>query len=201
MALTFHEVAHGFVAKRLGDPTADERGRLTLNPLMHIDPFGTIIFPLMLWLFSSPIIFGWAKPVPVDPNYFRKPLKGMMWVGMAGPIANVVLAACGALLFRGFMAIMPAAALDSISTIMQFLLVFILVNMVLCVFNLIPIPPLDGSRILTGLLPRRLAISYLRLERYGFIILIALLYFGVFKRVVFPVAIGFVEVLIGFRLF
>ncbi len=100
LALTCHEVAHGYVAKRLGDPTADELGRLTLNPIKHISLFGTIIFPLMLFMAHSPVIFGWAKPVPVDARYFRNPLRGMMWVGMAGPVANFILATVAGVIIR-----------------------------------------------------------------------------------------------------
>ena len=192
LALTCHEVAHGYVAKRLGDPTADELGRLTLNPIKHISLFGTIIFPLLLYFAHSPVIFGWAKPVPVNPRYFRHPLRGMMWVGMAGPATNFILATVAGLLFR---LLAPLASEQSI--LLDFVLVFMLVNLVLGFFNLIPIPPLDGSRIVTGVLPRNLAIEYLRLERYGFMILILLLYLGIFRRFVFPVAIRCAEFLVG----
>ena len=200
LALTCHEVAHGYVARRLGDPTAEESGRLSLNPLKHISPFGTIIFPFLLWYFKSPIIFGWAKPVPVDPRYFRNPLKGMMWVGMAGPATNIVLAGIAALIFRGLVGVSEAAAFGQFSLLIQFLLVFILINAVLCVFNLIPIPPLDGSRIVAGLLPRSWARVYLRVERYGFMLLILLLWLGVFRRVIFPVSWKIAEALIGYKL-
>ena len=191
LALTCHEVAHGYVAKRLGDPTADEQGRLTLNPIKHISLLGTIIFPLLLYFAHSPVIFGWAKPVPVDPRYFRRPLRGMMWVGMAGPVANFILAIIAAIVFR---LLAPLASEQSV--LLEFVLVFMLVNLVLGFFNLIPIPPLDGSRIVSGLLPRNLAIEYLRLERYGFMILFLLLYLGIFSRFVFPVAIRCAELLV-----
>ena len=184
LALTCHEVAHGYVAKRLGDPTAEELGRLTLNPIKHISLFGTIMFPLMLYLAHSPVIFGWAKPVPVDPRYFRHPLRGMMWVGMAGPVANFILATMAAVMFR-----LLAPLTSGQSILLEFVFFFMLVNTVLGFFNLIPIPPLDGSRIVTGLLPRNLAIEYMKLERFGFLILIGLLYLGVFGRFVFPFAI------------
>lgn len=200
LALTCHEVAHGYVAKRLGDPTAELRGRLTLNPLKHIDPFGTIIFPALLWLFDSPVIFGWAKPVPIDPRYFRKPLKGMMWVGLAGPVTNFLLAAAASLLFRGLVSFSDFGIPAGFSILVQFLIVFILLNLVLGLFNLIPIPPLDGSRIVTGLLPRNAAFEFMKLERYGFVILFALLYLRIFSRFFLPIAFWLAELLTGFRL-
>jgi len=192
LALTCHEVAHGYVAKRLGDPTAEELGRLTLNPIKHISLFGTVLFPLMLYLAHFPVIFGWAKPVPVDPRYFRNPLKGMMWVGMAGPVANFILATIAAAFFR-----LLAPLTSGQSILLEFVLLFMLVNLVLGFFNLIPIPPLDGSRIVTGLLPRNLAIEYLRIERFGFLILIGLLYLGVFGLFILPIAIRCAEFLVG----
>jgi len=192
LALTCHEVAHGYVAKRLGDPTAEELGRLTLNPIKHISMFGTILFPIMLYLAHSPVIFGWAKPVPVDPRYFRNPLRGMMWVGMAGPIANFILATIAA---AAFWLLKPLMSGQSI--LLDFVILFMLVNIVLGFFNLIPIPPLDGSRIVTGLLPRKLAIEYMKIERFGFLILFGLLYLGIFRRLIFPFAIRFAEFLVG----
>ncbi len=193
LALTCHEVAHGYVAKRLGDPTAEELGRLTLNPIKHISLFGTIMFPLMLYLAHSPVIFGWAKPVPVDPRYFRNPLKGMMWVGMAGPVANFILATIAAAFFR-----LLAPLTSGQSILLEFVFFFMLVNLVLGFFNLIPIPPLDGSRIVTGLLPRNLAIEYMKLERFGFLILFGLLYLGVFGLFILPIAIRCAEFLVGY---
>jgi len=195
LALTCHEFAHGYVAYRLGDPTAKFQGRLTFNPLKHIDIFGTIIFPVLLWLLRFPVIFGWAKPVPVDPRYFRRPLKGMMWVGMAGPLANILLALGSAILFRGSVAFLPFAALANV------LFVFVLVNTILAVFNLIPIPPLDGSRILAGLLPQEAALRFLQVERYGFVILFLLLWSGVFGRVIYPLALGLAGIFTGVRLY
>ena len=192
LALTFHEVAHGYVARRLGDPTAEEMGRLSLNPAKHISIFGTILFPLMLYLAHSPVIFGWAKPVPVDARYFRNPLRGMMWVGMAGPVANFILALAGALVFRLLKGLIAGQSLLLDLTVM-----FIFINLILGLFNLIPIPPLDGSRIVTGLLPRRLAVEYLKVERYGFLILVFLLYVGVFRNFIFPAAIRCLEFLVS----
>ena len=195
LALTCHEVAHGYVAKRLGDPTAYELGRLTLNPIKHISLFGTIIFPLMLYMAHSPVIFGWAKPVPVDARYFRNPLRGMMWVGMAGPVANFILATVAGIIIR-----LLAPLTSGPSMLLEFMLFFMLVNLVLGFFNLIPIPPLDGSRIVTGLLPRSLAVEYMKIERFGFLILIGLLYLGAFRQFVFPIAIRCGEFLVGMRL-
>ena len=194
-SIILHEIAHGSVALRLGDPTADELGRLTLNPIKHISAFGTILFPLMLYLAHSPVIFGWAKPVPVDPRYFRNPLRGMMWVGMAGPVANFILATIAAVVFR-----LVAPLTSGQSILLEFVFFFMLVNLVLGFFNLIPIPPLDGSRIVTGLLPRRLVIEYMKLERFGFLILIGLLYLGIFRLFVLPLAFRCGGFLTGMRL-
>jgi len=192
LALTFHEVAHGYVARRLGDPTAEEMGRLSLNPAKHISIFGTILFPLMLYLAHSPVIFGWAKPVPVDARYFRNPLRGMMWVGMAGPMANFILALAGALVFRLLKGLVAGQ-----SVVLDLTVMFIFINLILGLFNLIPIPPLDGSRIVTGLLPKRLAVEYLKVERYGFLILVFLLYIGVFRDFIFPTAMRCLEFLVS----
>lgn len=174
LAIVIHEYAHGWVAYKLGDPTAKYAGRLTLNPLAHIDPVGTIIFPLLLLLMRSPFLFAWAKPVPVDFRRLGNPQRDMIWVGLAGPAANFSFALLLSILLRlGF----------------PFQLLFfsgIFINLILAVFNLIPVPPLDGSRILMGLLPRDLANSFASLEPYGFIILFAFLWLGVFHRLVLP---------------
>lgn len=175
-AITVHEVAHGWMAKKYGDNTAAMQGRLTLNPLKHIDWFGTVILPGLLLMTGTGFIFGWAKPVPVDGRNFKKPLHDMAIVALAGPVANLLMATGWALLARlGVIIDVEAISLPLIYTGVA----GISINLVLALINLLPIPPLDGSRVLTGILPTRLAWQYNRLEPYGFYILIALLYFRV----------------------
>ncbi|MFO7964627.1 MAG: site-2 protease family protein [Desulfobacterales bacterium] len=180
MALTFHEFAHGWVARKLGDRTAEAQGRLTLNPMAHIDPFGTILVPAALILMHSPVVFGWAKPVPINPGSFRKPRKGMMWSALGGPVINLGLAAGFAVLFKTMlysgMMIKPA---------LIFLIVAVQLNVFLAMFNMIPIPPLDGGRVLVGLLPAEQAYAYSKIEPYGFLIVLGLIYFGVLDRFLF----------------
>ncbi|MGI9536294.1 MAG: site-2 protease family protein [Desulfocapsaceae bacterium] len=184
LALTLHEYAHGYVAYRLGDPTARDAGRLTLNPLSHLDPIGTIAFFF--------IKFGWAKPVPVNPHYFKNPRKDMLWVALAGPVTNLLLAVVSALLLK---AMIGTASVIPYSTMLEAILVplynmlvaSVWINLVLCIFNFLPIPPLDGGRILTGLLPEDLARTYASFERYGFIIILILAFSGVLGTVIFPV--------------
>jgi Zn-dependent protease len=162
--LTIHELAHGLVAWRLGDPTAKAMGRLTLNPLRHLDPIGTVA----LFLFR----FGWAKPVPIDPSYFRHPTRDMALSALAGPAANLLTAAVTGLLLRGF----HLAGVAGFPVVL--LQYFVLFNLILCFFNLIPIPPLDGSRLVYYFLPPELAAKYGQLERYGFMILIGVILLG-----------------------
>lgn len=179
VAMTVHEFSHGWVAYKLGDPTAKHSGRLTLNPLAHIDPVWTFILPLFLFISSSGrFVFGAAKPVPINYQALRNPRRDIIWIGASGPLANFVLAFILSLVFRSIT--LPLLA----GLIIRNLIV---INVILGVFNLLPIPPLDGSRILTGLLPRGLSAQYAQIEPYGFIILIMLLWLGVFNRIIWPV--------------
>ena len=170
-AIPLHEAAHGLAAYRLGDDTAYQRGRVTLNPLRHIDPFGTILLPAMLKLAGSPFLFGYAKPVPVDFNRLRHPRRDMILVAAAGPGMNLLLALVSALLAH-LAGLLPAAAADWFVTTLALSMVL---NLVLAIFNMIPLPPLDGGRVLVGLLPRFLAMRVARLERFGMLIVLALI--------------------------
>jgi Zn-dependent protease len=177
-AITVHEVAHGWVAKKYGDNTASALGRLTLNPIKHIDLLGTIILPGLLLITGTGFIFGWAKPVPVDPRHFKNPRRDMAIVALAGPVANLLMAVGWALIARVGVAI--GMQMESVSLPLIYSgIAGISINLVLALVNLLPIPPLDGSRILTGILPHYWAWQYNRLERFGFIILLVLLYTNV----------------------
>ena len=172
IAITFHEAAHAFVAYRLGDDTAWQLGRVSFNPIKHIDPFGTVVLPMALAVTGAPV-FGWAKPVPVVSQRLRNPRYHMILVALAGPGMNLLLAVVAALL----LAALVAAGLQGLvwAFIGQNLLNFILINVFLAIFNLIPIPPFDGGHVVEGLLPRRLAVHYAKLRRFGFLLLIILL--------------------------
>ena len=177
-AITVHEVAHGWVAKKYGDNTADSLGRLTLNPVKHIDLFGTIVLPGLLLITGTGFIFVLAKPVPVDPRNFKKPLQDMAIVALAGPVSNLLMAVGWALVAR--LGITIGAGAEAISLPLIYTgIAGISINLSLALINLLPIPPLDGSRVLTGILPHYWAWQYNRLEPYGFYILLALLYFKI----------------------
>ena len=171
IAITFHEAAHGFVAHHFGDNTAWERGRVSFNPLKHIDPFGTLLLPAVLLLSHSPFLFGYAKPVPVNFRALRNPRLDMVWVALAGPATNIVLALCAAAAFH-LIDVLPANAAQWVADNLKNALV---INVVLAIFNMLPIPPLDGGRVAVGLLPNVLAVPLSRLEPFGMLILIGFL--------------------------
>ncbi len=172
LAITLHEAAHGYVALRFGDDTALRAGRVTLNPLKHIDRFGTIIIPALLLVVRSPFIFGYAKPVPVNFSRLRNPRRDMVWVAAAGPATNIALATASALLLH-VTVLLPQPAAGWVDANLQR---SVLINVVLAVFNMLPLPPLDGGRVAVGLLPDRLAYPLARLERWGFFIIIGALF-------------------------
>jgi Zn-dependent protease len=171
IAITFHEAAHGFVAYRLGDKTAWQLGRVSFNPLKHIDPFGTLMLPAMLLFAHSPFLFGYAKPVPVNFRALRRPRIDMVWVALAGPATNIALALLAAAAFH----ILDYVPAESTQWLFDNLKNALLINVVLAIFNMLPIPPLDGGRVAVGLLPRMLADPLSRLEPFGMLILIGIL--------------------------
>jgi len=185
-SLTAHEYAHGYVAFRLGDPTASNMGRLSMNPLKHLDPIGVICFFL--------IKIGWAKPVPVDPRYFKNPRQDMLWVSLAGPLCNLVLAVACTILIKIILVAAPYLPAPFFTPLAAMIGAGIWINIMLAVFNLVPIPPLDGSKILMGLLPPRQAMAFAKIEPYGFIILLALFYTGILPKLIMPI-ISFTQAL------
>lgn len=187
-AITVHEVAHGWVAKHLGDSTADQRGRLTLNPIKHIDPVGTLLVPGLL-LVAGGVMFGWAKPVPVEWRNLRWPKRDMAFVAIAGPAANLIMALLWAMMIK-----LGAATGGALGQQMMFTgAAGILINSSLMVLNMLPLPPLDGSRVLLSVLPVRIAVPVSRIEPYGLIILMVLLLSGVLGRIMLPLVTYAVE--------
>jgi len=181
-SIVWHEVAHGRIALWRGDTTARDAGRLTLNPVPHIDPFGTVLFPLILFMTGSPVLFGWAKPVPVNPLRLRESLKDMAIISAAGPLSNFGLAVVFSIFLR------LAVAYGGSGLMVQLFYYGMYINLILMIFNLVPIPPLDGSKILMAFLPEAWAYELARIERFGFIIIFLLLITGFFRFIIFPIA-------------
>lgn len=206
-AIVFHEVAHGWVADKLGDPTARKMGRLTLNPIAHIDLFGTIVMPLLLFVLTNGrMVFGYAKPVPINPYNFREPKKGMALSSLAGPGVNLVMAMAFAVLLRLVLpfaeGLLPRQIAEWFTTPTALMFGYgVIINVVLAVLNLVPIPPLDGSRIVYWLLPEEQGRAYYRLEPYGTMILLLLIGSGLLGRIIWPVIRPIVALLLGQDLF
>ena len=190
-AITLHEAAHGWVAYKLGDPTAKSLGRISINPFKHIDPMGTVIVPLFLAM-VSPFVMGWAKPVPVEPRYFKSPQLDMALVAVAGPVSNFLMACFWAIFIK-----MISMMMDP-SQLLIFLAAMakngIIINIVLMVLNLLPIPPLDGGRVVAGILPPALALPYMKLERFGMVIILLLLLSGILGKILWPIVLHFIKI-------
>jgi Zn-dependent protease len=209
VAVIFHEVAHGYVALKLGDTTARDMGRLTLNPIPHIDPIGTIAIPLILILIKSPFLFGYARPVPVNFMRLRNPKKGMILVAAAGPATNLLTAITAAILIRVILLLHPIADMSAkvsftesiIVTIVTILFYTLMLSVVLGLFNLTPIPPLDGGRIAVGLLPNEAAVKYSKIEPFGIFIVLGLLFLTPLSKVFYIVIVSIAYLLLGGEIF
>jgi Zn-dependent protease len=201
-AITLHEAAHGYAARHFGDPTAWQLGRISINPLRHIDPVGTILVPALILVassfFGSSLLFGWAKPVPVNFGQLRRPKQDMLWVAAAGPAANLVMALGWALLLK---IAIETPGFDYSDAMKEMARVGIVINGVLMLLNLLPIPPLDGGRIVVSLLPNRAAWKFSQIEPYGMFILLGMLFLGVLDTVLYPLLRVFnstIRVIFGF---
>lgn len=191
LAITVHEAAHGYVARHFGDPTAWQLGRVSLNPFKHIDPLGTVVIPLLILLFSGgKFVFGYAKPVPVDFGRLKNPKRDMLWVAAAGPAVNLLMAFAWAAMLKVVMVVPEGAYTLALFKMGEY---GVIVNVVLMVLNLLPLPPLDGGRIAVSLLPMRQAIAFSELERWGFPILMVLMFTGILGKILQPL----VELVLG----
>ncbi|PIV29728.1 MAG: site-2 protease family protein [Zetaproteobacteria bacterium CG_4_9_14_3_um_filter_49_83] len=199
LAIVLHEVAHGWMAYKLGDDTAFWLGRLSLNPLRHIDPVGTIVIPLVLVVAGSPFLFGYAKPVPINWRKLRNPKRDMVWVALAGPLTNILLAIISTFLLW-LVAMMPASWVWAAEPLSLMLQASILINLVLCIFNLLPLPPLDGGRVAVGLLPQPYSTYLSGIEPYGFMIIVALLLLGILQDLIGPLVMLGAQLLLGLAL-
>jgi Zn-dependent protease len=197
-AITLHEAAHGWVASKLGDPTARQLGRITMNPIKHIDPVGTIAVPLVLVMLSG-FIIGWAKPVPVDPRHFKQPLLDMALVALAGPVSNFLMAAGWALLITISTTLLADSSMAIHLTHMG--QAGMTINLILMVLNLMPIPPLDGGRVIAGVMPKQMAMSFMRIEPYGMWIILALLVSGVLGKILWPIVLRFEAIISAIFIF
>lgn len=192
LSIIIHEISHGFAALKFGDPTARMRGRLTLNPIPHIDIVGTIILPIMLVLVRSPVLFGWAKPVPVNPFNFKNPRRDMMLTSLAGPLSNFALAIIFSFLYRIFFLFSGKGSIP-----IQVFEYGAAINILLFCFNLFPIPPLDGSKILMYFLPDNIADGFRKIEPFGFIIIFGLFFVGILGGILYPIMTFFLYILLG----
>jgi Zn-dependent protease len=203
LAVVFHEYAHGYVANKWGDSTAKAQGRLTLNPIPHLDPLGTVLFPVINMLSGINILFGWAKPVPINPNRFRKYRAGLFWVSLAGPGMNFILACLSAFIFCAIQAWVPHD-FYLFEPLVTMAYVSVTLNYALGIFNLIPLPPLDGSKVVEAFLPYETAQKYEAISQYSFFILMALLLSGALSVLSYPIhffsqiTLGLVSTLFGF---